>query len=503
MRVRIPAALQLWAAERQDQLSDSTRREVSIIASTIAESSLGQRDISERGQDLPDALETLFPGERGKRAGLLIEVVAKWAEGRTTPPSAPPQAVSPVRPRTEPGPTAALPPDYVTGHPEDGDTPIAAPAFLGSDRVDEEDDQRLYGGDRSFRPWLIGLVVVTALLAGATWFVMSGETNDDSGASAEAVPLPSETSTDEPETDEAATEPDAATPAPTAAPAATAEPEALAYWADTTTILNSGSGEISASTYSVSAANRAVLTGHTAAITGIVVSNDGRVLTSGADMRLVDWGADVSLASPDVLNVSAPLTVLTRTVEQQIVAGDAQGNIVIIDLVDASAEPIVVAIHPAAISAITELSDGRLAVASVDGDVHVFLVETPEDVTKLGHDIEVTAVVGLDDGRIATAAVDGLVRLWPADGESDPETIDADESPLTAMIVLGDGRLVTGDVNGTIHVVAPEADATPDATLESHAGAVRALHEFELPSGEAVVASGGDDSDYSGLEHLD
>ena len=332
MRVRIPAALRLWAAERQDQLSDSTHREVSIIAAAIAESSLGERDVSDPGNDLSEALEGLFSAERAQRAGLLIGVVANWHAQRNPPTIAPPPAVTPATPLIEPGSTSAGPLDDRTGDPVDDDAPIGGPAFLGSDKVDEEDDQRLYGGDRRYGAWLVGLIVVTALLAGATWFALSGRTNNDSSATADLVPAPTDTpAADQPVTDEPASEVELPTPPPTVAPSVTAEPEALAYWADITTILNSGSGEISASTYSVSASNRAVLTGHTAAVTGIVVSNDGRVLTSGADMRLVDWGADVEVRRVDEIDHrrnedsggrrADPFTHFRRDVEYDAVEG--------------------------------------------------------------------------------------------------------------------------------------------------------------------------------------
>lgn len=482
MRVRISGALQLWAAECHDQLNDETRREVSTIAAIIEGSSLAERDLADPRLDLPEAFKALFPGDRAERATQLVEVVAKWAEERaefTGPPQSNP-------PRSNPAPGNSA--DVFGRVPRAGDVPIEAPAFLGSDRVDEEDDKRLYGGDRSVRPWIFSLVGLLALLAAGTWFLLNRPQDEvDDVAITDDAPPPTTAPVEQPVTDV-----EEAEPAATTAPAATPEPERSSFWADTTTILNSGSGEISASTYSVSPANRAVLTGHTAAVTGIVVSNDGRVLTSGTDNRIVDWGADVSLARPDVLNTSAPLTVLARTVRQQLVAGDTAGNVIIIDLVDEDAAPIIIAVHDAAISAITELGDGRLAVASVDGDVDLFAIESPDDITRLGHEWEVTAVVGLADGRVATAAVDGLVRLWPPDGQTAPATIDAHQAPLTSMIMLGDGRLVTGDVNGAIKIAAIDDGAAPLEIF--HGGAVRALLEFELPSGELALASGADDS---------
>ena len=82
MRVRIPAALQLWAAERHDQLSIETRAEVSKIASIIDESPLGDVEIGAPIEDVRSSFGELFTGERGERAILLLEVVATWVAER-------------------------------------------------------------------------------------------------------------------------------------------------------------------------------------------------------------------------------------------------------------------------------------------------------------------------------------------------------------------------------------------------------------------------------------
>ena len=401
----------------------------------------------------------------------LVEIVATWIGQR---------AEADVRRRQ---PVAGAAPSV---EPEE----IAAPAFLGSDRVDEEDDKRLYGGERRLLPWIFGIGLVAAAVAAGAFFLVNRDTDEPAEQIATSDPaptaIPAQDPLDEPETPTA--------PTATAEPAPTVEPTRSVYWADTTTVLNSGTGEISASTYSVSASNRAVLTGHTAAITGVVVSDEGRVLTSGADNRLVDWGADVSLASPDVLNVAAPLTMLIRTVDQRLVAGDAQGNITVIDLVTEGAEPIVIAVHGSAISAADELEDGRLAVASVDGAISVFAIDAPTEIVSLPHDVEVTAVVGLTDGRVATAAVDGGVRLWPVGVAGEPELIESHQAPVTALTALSDGRIASGDVNGALHILPATTGATPDVIVDAHRGPIRALLEITLPSGERALASGGDDS---------
>lgn len=501
--MRVPAALHRWAAEHNQHLSAATRSEVDVIASIVDASSLRDRHIETMDDEFALALQDIFPGERADRAQTLLGIVADWAKSlpaetpRTTVAevrSAPRAAAATVR--TQPG--AGPAPDDVGGGPavtigsQQDASELGAPAFLRSDKIDEDDSARLYGGSaRSFiRPVLAVLsVLLLAAVGVGVWLWATSESDP-----AETVDAAEGVITTD---DGSASEQDVAVDtAPTPVPTATPEPllsTTRASWADTATILNAGTGTIISSTYPVSAANRAVLTGHTAAITGIVISDDGRVLTSGADKRLVDWGSDVTLASPDVLDVDTPLTVLVRTLDQKVVAGDANGNITVIDLINA-AEPQVVAVHPSAISAADELADGRLAIASVDGDVSVLSLATPGDALSLPHTTEVTAIVGLPDGSIATASVDGSVRIWPSTGGVPSATISTLNAPVTAMSLLSDGQLATASVDGRIHVVPATADAEPTLTIEAHEGAVRALLEFSDEANGVSLASGSDDS---------
>ena len=404
--MRVPAALQRWAAEHNQHLSPATRSEVDVIASIIEASSLRDSDVRTLDENFYLALRDIFPLDRAERAETLIEVVAAWAS--ELPAETPRTIVAEVRgrPMSEPvAPVVGQPEPIGLPEPTLSSSEIGAPAFLRSDRIDEDDTARLYGSARSYIRIILAVlsVLLLAAVGVGVWLWASSRSND---TTTDVVDDTEAIADDATSTDGAATEP-TPEPTPTATPVPPL-PTERPSWADINTILNAGEGTILASTYPVSAANRAVLTGHADAITGIAISDDGRVLTSGADRRLVDWGADVTLASPDVLEVDAPLTVLMRTQDQKVVAGDANGNITVIDLVNAG-EPLAIAVHPSSISAIAEVIDGRLAIASVDGDVSLLSVQAPGDALELPHSTEVTAVAGLFDGSVATAAVDGRV----------------------------------------------------------------------------------------------
>ncbi len=494
--MRVPAALHRWAAEHNQHLSPSTRSEVDVIASIIEASSLRDYDVQRLDDGFFSGLRDIFPLERAERAETLIDIVATWAS--SIPAEAPRTVVAEVRARPKtveaqaPNATGA---SSAVGMPEQRpqSAELGAPAFLRSDKVDEDDTARLFGSAQSYIR--IVLAVLSVLLLAAVgvgvWFWASSRSDGANTAldtEAEAASATDTPSGDAPDAVEQPTP--EATAVPTPAPLLANE---RASWADTTTILNAGSGSVLASTYPVSSANRAVLTGHTDAITGIAISNDGRVLTSGADRRLVDWGADVALARPDVLEVGAPLTVLARTEDQKVIAGDANGTITVIDLIN-TAEPLSIDVHPSSISAVAEVAGGRVAVASVDGDVAVFSLQAPGDRLDLAHSTEVTAVEALDDASIATASVDGIVRIWPATGGTPSTTIDTLGAPVTAMIQLADGRLAIAGVNGALQVVPAADGAQPAFTIAAHDGAIRSLLEFEDPGRGPSIATGSDDT---------
>ena len=77
--MRVPAALEQWAAEHTDQLSDQTVDEVHTIASTIAESALGERSIHGLAKGDTAEYAALFSGARSERAAAVIDIVAEWA----------------------------------------------------------------------------------------------------------------------------------------------------------------------------------------------------------------------------------------------------------------------------------------------------------------------------------------------------------------------------------------------------------------------------------------
>ena len=477
--MRVPAALHRWAAEHNRHLSAETRAEVDVIASRIDASPLGSRSILEIDAPFRASLRELFLAERAERADMLVQVVAEWAAALPAETSR--TTVAEVRPRPATVRTGPL-----------GEAELGAPAFLRSDKVDEDDSARIYGGARSYVRVILGVLslLIVAGLGVAAWLWVSTQSEEATDAGSETPAVSDDDATDGTAGQAAVASTPSPVPTPTLEPFVTSSSR---YWADLTTVLNAGSGTIVGSTYPVSPANRAVLTGHTAAITGITVSADGRVLTSGADRRLVDWGNDVTVTSPDVLDVDAPLTMLMQTTEQKLVAGDTEGNLLVIDLA-APAEPVVIAVHADAISAGGELADGRLAIASVGGSVALFSLDDPTSVTRLPHDAEVTAVAMTDGGEVATASVDGSIRLWPLTGGAPTATINTLNAPITSMIRLTDGRVAAASVDGRIHVVSPDDQADPSVVIDAHDGAIRTLLEVDDERRGPSIASGSDDS---------
>lgn len=523
--MRITEALDAWASQNRDHLSLDTLGEVDIISRRVEGSVLADEPMTHLSPEQLEVVDSLFGLERAERARLLLEVVASWYEDQ--PPPAQDRPVAPASVTAEPdaAPIAAaaprpVPPQPAT--PELASAPVlpsqampapqpvgdadqqalSAPTFLGSDEVDQRDQAQFYGpaSRASSTSKTLVAVVASVLAIGAIVVVAMilnlRDANEDSVAISDAATVGDEPVAEPAPTLEQPTSPPVTPPvesetvveAETQAPEVEATAPIRTAWADTTTVLNSGSADVLASTYNVSPANRAVLIGHTAAITGIAIADDGRVLTSGADKRLVDWGADVTAANPDVLEVDATLTALTRTQDQLLVAGDGLGNVTVIDLVDGG-NPQIIGVHPVAVSSVAEVAVRTLAVGSVDGAVAVFSLDDPGAIRTLDHPVEVTGIALLDDARIATSSVDGFVRLWPQDG-TEPETISTHDTALTSLTALSSGRYASADVAGNIQVVDPATGGPPLATLIGHNGPVRAMIQID----DTTLVSGGDDS---------
>lgn len=478
--MRVPAALRRWVAEHNQQLSASTRSELDVITSIIDASSLSRLEITDLAARDPQILADLFPPERAGRAASLIGIVAEWSATQS--------------PAGERWPVLASIDSAANPEAE-----LHAPTFLRSDRVDEDDNARLFGSARrrgrarSVLQIMMGVLSIGALavVGVVVWLWASQESTSD-------LPFIGENVAESNDSDAAAAdrfdaEPDGtgvASVEPTVAP--TEEPASPTGWADTETILNTGLSEIVASTYPVSPTNRAVLTGHSAAVVGIGATSEGRVITAGSDSQLVDWGTEVAIETPFPIAVPAPATALIVTADQQVVAADATGTLMVFDIDDPD-NPTPIAVHESPISILSETLPGELAVGSVDGVIVRLPLVSPGDAVTLDHPSEVTAAVGFTDGRLVTTSIDGAARVWPATGTS-PTTINVAAEPLTAVGTLDDGTLAVATISGKIHVVAPIADSSPILTIDAHNGPVRALLEITHPTHGRVLASGGDDS---------
>ena len=271
-RVLVTAALEQWAAEHQHQLSQDTAQEVDAIASRLATSLLSGRSIDNLGDDFGSRVELLFPEERAQRALTLIDVVADWAARR--PSNQHHAAAGSVAATPTAEPSLAQP--AAAAEPPPGNDQLPAPAFLRSDKVDEEDHKSLYGPRAPVKA-IVGTLVafaflVGAIVAGLYWFnqrdevaetdtqtaaTEAGEGNAGTEVDATAEPAP-EPATAEPGEESGATnesaeangsgeaeDPAEAAVEPEPEPTPDEPPPIVpAFWADVTPILNPGSAEI-------------------------------------------------------------------------------------------------------------------------------------------------------------------------------------------------------------------------------------------------------------------
>jgi cytochrome c len=153
-----------------------------------------------------------------------------------------------------------------------------------------------------------------------------------------------------------------------------------------------------------------VLRFHADAVNAVVLLNDGRTATAGADGRIAIWTP--GNADPD-----------------RVLEG-----------------------HTAPIAALAASADGAtLASASWDQTVRLWPLAGGAPRVLEGHTQNVNGVAFAPDGRtLVSVSYDQSVRIWPLSGPPAP-TIVTMPSPLNAVAVGGDGEIVAGGADGKLY----------------------------------------------------
>jgi WD40 repeat protein len=243
---------------------------------------------------------------------------------------------------------------------------------------------------------------------------------------------------------------------------------------------------------------------HDDRVLAVAVLADGRVVGGGADGWVLVWdlaapGTDpVELGRHDrAVQASAALGPSPakvgrhdRAVEAvavlpngRVVTGGADGRVLVWDLAASGTDPVEVGRHDDRVQAVAVLPDGRVVSGGADRRVRLWdsgTAPTARSAT-VGHlNRTVSAVAVLPDGRVVSSGTDRRIWVWDRDG---PVEIGAHKKgAVQGLAVLSDGRVVSSGVDGRILMWDPAA---------TERGPVEAVHYSDpIPPGLAVLPDG-------------
>jgi len=230
-----------------------------------------------------------------------------------------------------------------------------------------------------------------------------------------------------------------------------------------------------------------VLLGRNLEVLGRIES--GEVMMSAKSGVRV-WKAEVDGSS---LNQISALSGLSRLGSNRIAAGAADGSVHIWDWKNPTIEPIVIKAHKTNVTVTVALDDGRLASASEDGTVAVFVpdsIDTPISRYEYPGGA-VLALAALQGNRIAVAGSDGHVAIY--------DLMHADRTP--SFLCRGDGTSILNMVtlaSGKLAVAAFENRLRVYDVDDPDAAAVT----YEFPEvAHNGISAGADGSLYARTQH--
>ncbi len=254
----------------------------------------------------------------------------------------------------------------------------------------------------------------------------------------------------------------------------------------------SDNGEISVwDPASSSAVPATVFRGHTDWARAVVALSDGRIASSADDYTVRVWDPANPNTAPVVFTSLPDWPYALAQVPDGRLAVAAANQVLFYHLDNPTAPPEIYNNVTDYIQAMTVLDDGRLAVSGYGGKVSILdpanLAALPITVQYDGGDSY--ALTELPDGRLAVANGYVVNVFDPANGATAPLTFTGHTANVVSLTALPDGRVASGSEDGTVQVWDPDTSIASPVIYEGHEGTVYGLASF--PDGR--VASGGED----------
>ncbi len=201
----------------------------------------------------------------------------------------------------------------------------------------------------------------------------------------------------------------------------------------------------------------AQLRGHGGPVRAVAISLDGQTAISGSfDSTAIRWSLTRNAAEQVLRFHADAVNAVVLLQDGRAATAGADGRIAIWTPGNAQPDAVLEG-HTAPIAALALSPDGAtLASASWDHTVRLWPLAGGVSRVLDGHTQNVNGVAFAPDGRtLVSVGYDQNVRIWPLAGPISPAIV-AMPVPLNAVAVGGDGEIATGGADGKVYFLAAD-----------------------------------------------
>ena len=213
-----------------------------------------------------------------------------------------------------------------------------------------------------------------------------------------------------------------------------------------------------------------------ALVWSVTVLGDGRIVTGGADQRVLVWHpANPGATLIELGRHEGMVRAVAVFGNGQVVTGGDR-RVLVWDLADPRVGLVELGRHVGVMRSVALLNDGRV-VTGADRWVLVWDPVHPGGPTELGrHRGSVRAVAALSDARVVSGGEDGRVLVWDlADPRANPVELGRHVGTVWSVAVFSDARVVSGGTDGRVLVWDSADPGAAPTEIGRHNGAVRSV----------------------------
>jgi WD40 repeat protein len=213
---------------------------------------------------------------------------------------------------------------------------------------------------------------------------------------------------------------------------------------------------------------------HPGAESAAISADNRRVLTGGADQRLLAWSGQSGRRIHTLREQFGHPTRIAFSPDGTLVASASTDGIARVWRTSDWGLQAVLAGHVTALTGVAFSADSEQVVtAGRDGTARVFDAEGSPLFTLTGHDDWVTSArfTGGVGSNVVTSSADGTIRVWDAVFQPVLAEFADVGAPVVSLAFGDDGRLQVGTIDGRIHVLDPRTG--DELSVESGVAPVR------------------------------